>query len=90
MDPITSIILSIILGALGNALYGAVIGTAKLTSRQSKLQKLLSERHWARLYNQDNLGKLVEKHRAGGSLDALMEIGQTLEVVLRKEQALAS
>ena len=80
------IIESIILGALGNGLYDVVVKGLKHFSRPSKLDKLLNDQHWKRLYEQAGLIDQVERYRAEGSQDMLVEVGQALEKALQSEE----
>ncbi len=80
------IIESIILGALGNGLYDVVVKGIKHLGQPSKLDKFLNDQHWKRLYEQAGLIDRVEKYRAEGSQDALVEVGQALEKALQSEE----
>jgi len=86
MDPITIIITGIVLGALGNGLYDIVIKGIKRPKRQPKLEKLLRNQQWKRLYGETGLGDLVETYRKVGSQDALIEIGKALNTAFQSDE----
>jgi len=81
-----ALIFSIILGSLANQLYDTIVKGIDRLTRQSKLDELLSDLRWKRLYEQAGLGDLVEKYRAEGSQDALAKVGEALEKALQDEE----
>ena len=80
------IVTVIILGALGNALYDAVKSGIKQSVRPSNLYGVFSNLRWKRLYEQAGVGDLVERYRAAGSQEALLEIGKAVEKALQSEE----
>lgn len=79
------VVTSIVLGAVANAVYDIVVMGMKRTSGSAKLEKLLSNRQWERLYEQAGLRYFVKKYRDEGSQDTLVKAGQTLAEALEGE-----